>query len=306
MNILITGGAGFIGSNIADKYIENGHKVVVVDDLYTGREKNVPEKATFLNMDIRDENLMTVFLEHDINFVNHQAARGDVRASILHPQEYADVNIKGGINLLECAKKVNAKGFVYSSTGGCVYGEPQYFPSDEKHPINPVDPYGASKASFEIYVRAYNYLYGLPFTIFRYPNVYGPRQDPYGEAGVISIFAKAMLQNKDVIINGTGEQRRDFVFVEDVVSANIMVTNNNSNTVFNLSAGEETSILSIFNKMKEIIKYKQDPIFGPAKEGEVMRSYLSSNKFESEFSWKRRTNIDDGLKATIDYISQHE
>jgi len=187
MNVLVTGGAGFIGSNIVDVYVELGHRVIVVDDLSTGRRRNLNRKAIFVEMDVRSPEKGRLFREYEIEFVNHQAARGDVRASIHGPEEYADVNIRGGINLLECCRKNEVRGIVYSSTGGCVYGDPLYVPTDEAHPIRPRDPYGASKAGFEIYLETYRQLYGLPFTIFRYPNVYGPRQNPFGEAGVVTL-----------------------------------------------------------------------------------------------------------------------
>ena len=175
MNILVTGGGGFIGSNIADAYLLAGHKVIIIDDMSTGRKQNIPKNAEFVEMDIRDSNLNDLFKDYRINFVNHQAARGDVRGSVENPKEYVDVNIMGGVNLLECCVKNDVNGIIYSSTGGCVYGEPLYCPTDESHPMRPIDPYGSSKASFELYLPVFKQLYNLQYTIFRYPNVYGPR-----------------------------------------------------------------------------------------------------------------------------------
>ena len=306
MHILITGGAGFIGSNIADAYLKEKHKVFIIDDLYSGRLSNVPKDAKYVQMDLRDNDLERLFKNFKIDFVNHQAARGDVRGSLERPREYASVNVEGGINLLECCRKNNVKGVIYSSTGGCVYGEPIYTPSDELHPIQPRDPYGASKASFETYLHMYKELYNLNYTIFRYPNVYGPRQNPQGEAGVISIFTKLMLDNKDIIINGDGTQERDFVFVKDIVNANLIGTKTPANTVLNLGTGIGTNVNQIFAILKEITNYSKLPKYGPKKNGEVQRSILNSLKAELLWNWKYKVSIEEGLKTTVEYIRQNE
>jgi len=306
MNILVTGGAGFIGSNIVDAYLEMGNTVVVIDDLYSGREKNVPQGATFFKMDIRDQKLIEVFKKYSIEFVNHQAARGDVRGSVERPIEYADVNVCGGINLLQCCMKSNVKGFIYSSTGGCVYGEPKFIPTTEEHPMQPRDPYGASKASFELYLETYRQLYGLEYTIFRYPNVYGPRQNPFGEAGVVSIFTKKMLQGQQVIINGDGTQERDYIFVKDVVRANLLATENNGNTVFNLGSSKGINVNQIFHELKKITGYSKDPVFGPPKLGEVQRSILSAEKIKKHWGWEQKFALSEGLQQTVNYIQTHE
>jgi len=306
MNILVTGGAGFIGSNVADAYLKFGHKVIVVDDLYSGRRENVSNGITFIEMDIRNNDLNFIFEKYRIEFVNHHAARGDVRGSIERPKEYADVNITGGINLLECSVKNRVKGLIYSSTGGCVYGTAKYFPTDERHPMQPMDPYGASKASFEIYLEVYRKLYDFQYTIFRYPNVFGPRQNPLGEAGVISIFAKRMLEGGDVTINGDGNQERDYVFVQDVVAANILATEKNANCAFNLGTGIGTNVNKIFSVLRKIIGYKKHPIHVSAKLGEVQRSILSSEKIYKEWKWKPEVNLYDGLQKTVEYIKSNE
>jgi UDP-glucose 4-epimerase len=246
MKILVTGGAGFIGSHITDAYLEAGHEVVVVDDLFTGHIENVNSRARFVEMDIRSSGIEALFAEERFDVVNHQAALGNVRASMEDPMTYADVNVRGGVNLLECCRKYGVRKFIYSSTGGCVYGELQYFPADEKHPIAPRDPYGASKASFELYLPVYLENYGLNYTIFRYPNVYGPRQDPLGEAGVVAIFTGQMLRGIQTITNGDGEQLRDYVYVEDVVRANVIALEREDNEVYNLGWGKGTSVNDIF------------------------------------------------------------
>jgi UDP-glucose 4-epimerase len=306
VNILVTGGAGFIGSNIVDAYVALGHRVVVVDDLSTGRRRNLNGKTVFLEIDVRSPEMQQLFRKHEIEFVNHQAARGDVRASIDRPEEYADVNVRGGVNLLECCRKTGVRGVVYSSTGGCVYGDPLYVPTDEKHPIRPRDPYGASKASFEIYLEMYRQLYGLPFTIFRYPNVYGPRQNPFGEAGVISIFAKKMLRNEDVVINGTGTQQRDFVFVDDIVRANVLGTEKSYDDTFNVGTGIGVDVNTLFARLQKIMGYDRPPVYGPSKAGEVQRSILVSEKIFKACGWLPETELDDGLVKTVSYIKSYE
>ncbi len=306
MNILITGGAGFIGSSIARAYIDKGHEVTIVDDLWSGRESNVPKNCNFYKTDIRNSDIENICKKHKIEFISHQAARGDVRQSLKIPTEYADVNIIGGLKLLEIAKKMGMKGVVYSSTGGCVYGEPLYVPSDEKHPMQPLDPYGASKSCFEIYMQTYKKLYNLDFTIFRYANIYGPRQNPFGEAGVISIFTSAMLKNKVVTINGNGNQERDYLFVDDVVNANLMALDNLDNEVYNLGTSVPTNVNEIFKQLKGIINYKKEPLNGPPKEGEVSRSILSSDKIYKNWGWKPKTSLKEGLIKTVQYISREE
>lgn len=304
MNILVTGGAGFVGSNIVDLYIKNGHNVTVIDDLSTGHEKNVNSKAKFVEMDIRSDKLKALFSKEGFDVVNHQAARGNVRRSIGFPMEYADVNIRGGINLLECCKEFGVRKVIYSSTGGCVYGELVRIPADESHPIKPVDPYGVSKASFELYLAAYKQMYGLNYTTFRYPNVYGPRQDPFGEAGVVSIFIGQMLNDEPVTINGDGEQTRDYVFVGDVARANNLVLNNGDDDTFNLGTGIETSVNTVFEELKTILQYSKDALHGPSKPGEVSRSCLESTKVKNVLGWIPEASISDGLRKTVNFFAQ--
>jgi UDP-glucose 4-epimerase len=291
MRILITGGAGFIGSNIADLYIKDGHEVTIIDDLSTGHLGNVNPKARFLELDIRSPELEDLFRESDFDIVNHQAARGNVRLSVEIPMEFADVNVRGGVNLLECCRKFGTKKIIYSSTGGCVYGELLTIPADENHPIKPVEPYGVSKASFELYLAAYKEMYGLNYTIFRYPNVSGPRQDPFGEAGVVSIFIGQMLDNEQIVINGDGEQTRDYVFVGDVARANKLALEKGDNDVFNLGTGIETSVNTIFNELKNILNYSKDAVYGPPKTGEVLRSCLESSKAKQILGWIPEVSI---------------
>ena len=302
MKILVTGGAGFIGSHIVDAYVDAGHEVVIIDDLSTGHARHVNPRARFLKMDVRDPELQDLFAAEGFNIVNHQAARGDVRASMEDPEGYADVNIRGGIHLLECSRRSGVSKFIYASTGGCVYGEPQYLPADEQHPIAPRDPYGASKASFELYLPLYSLNYGLRYTILRYPNVYGPRQDPFGEAGVVSIFIGQMLRGLQAVINGDGEQIRDFVYVADVVEANLLALEKGDDQIYNLGWGRGISINEIFRRLQTLTGYRLAEVHGPPKLGEVRRSVLNATKAQQELGWRPTVEIEEGLRRTVEYF----
>lgn len=302
MRVLVTGGAGFIGSHIVDACVAAGHEVTVIDDLSTGHRENVNAKARFLPLDIRSEEIDGLFRESRFEVVSHQAARGNVRASMEDPWVYADVNVRGGINLLEAARRHGVRKIVYSSTGGCVYGELRYWPADERHPIQPRDPYGASKASFELYLPVYEMNYGLQYTILRYPNVYGPRQDPFGEAGVVSIFTGQMLLGKPTIINGDGEQSRDYVFVGDVVQANVLALEGGDNDVFNLGWGRGTTVNDIFHGLRALTGYAGEEHHGPAKLGEVRRNDLDASKIKSALGWEPRVALEEGLRRTVEFF----
>ncbi|HQU74710.1 MAG TPA: NAD-dependent epimerase/dehydratase family protein, partial [Calditrichia bacterium] len=237
MKILITGGAGFIASNVADRYIELGHEVVIVDNLVTGQRENIPEKATFYEMDICDPELAAVFEKEKPEVVNHHAAQLDVRKSVADPIYDANINVLGSLNILQNCAKFGTRKFIFASTGGAIYGEQDYFPADEHHPNQPLSPYGITKLATEKYLYFFNDSYGLTYTILRYANVYGPRQNPHGEAGVVAIFARRMLKGEQPMINGSGEQTRDYVFVGDVVKANELALTGGDNTIFNIGTG---------------------------------------------------------------------
>jgi len=302
VNILVTGGAGFIGSHIVDACVADRHSVTVIDDLSTGHRSNVHPQARFLEMDVRSKDIDELFREGRFDVVSHQAARADVRGSMVDPFVYASVNIEGGINLLEAARKHGVRKVVYSSTGGCVYGDLQYFPADEHHPIRPRDPYGASKAAFELYLPVYAMNYGLTYTILRYPNVYGPRQDPFGEAGVVAIFTGKMLQGQAPIINGDGEQSRDYVYVGDVVRANMLVLENGDNEVYNLGWGRGTTVNEIFRSLKRLTGHDGEAVHGPAKLGEVRRNDLTGAKITKALGWEPRVPLEEGMRQTVDYF----
>lgn len=302
MRVLVTGGAGFIGSHIVDACLEAGHEVTVIDDLSTGHRENVDPAARFLPMDVRSEDLDGLFRESRFDVVSHQAAKGNVRASLEDPWTYADVNVRGGVNILEAARRHGTRKIVYSSTGGCVYGELQYFPADEKHPVRPRDPYGASKASFELYLPVYEMNYGLKYTILRYPNVYGPRQDPFGEAGVVSIFTGQMLLGKPTLINGDGEQSRDYVFVKDVVRANILALEGGDNDVFNLGWARGTTVNEIFRSLRGLTGYTGEERHGPAKLGEVRRNDLDASHIKQVLGWTPTVPLEEGMRQTVEYF----
>jgi len=307
MKVLVTGGAGFIASHVVDRYLQHGFEVVVVDDLSTGRASNLNPAARFYRLDIRSPQLGEIFEKERPDYVNHHAAQMDVRRSVAQPLFDADVNILGSINLIECAKRFQVKRFVYISTGGAVFGEPEYLPCDEGHPINPICQYGISKHTVEHYLYLYQVNYRLNYTVLRYPNVYGPRQDPHGEAGVVAIFTGQMLADKPVMINGDGEQQRDFVYVGDCAQANLLaLTKDTGSGIYNLGSGRGTTVNEIFQTLKEITGYPQTPAYGAAKVGETRRIYLDARKAQRELGWTPEISLHEGLAKTVAYFKTTE
>jgi UDP-glucose 4-epimerase len=302
MKILVTGGAGFIASHVVDLYLQNGYEVVIVDDLSTGRASNLNPAATFYQLDIRSPQLAELFEKERPDYVNHHAAQMDVRRSVAQPLFDADVNILGSINVIECANRYQVKRMVYISTGGAVFGEPDYVPCDENHPINPICQYGASKHTVEHYLFMYHVNYGLNYTVLRYPNVYGPRQDPHGEAGVVAIFTGQMLAGEQVAINGDGEQQRDFVYVGDCARANLLaLTQNTESGIYNLGSGRGTTVNEIFAALRPIAGYQREAIHRPAKLGETRCIYLDARKAQRELGWSPSVSLEDGLTRTVAY-----
>jgi UDP-glucose 4-epimerase len=306
MKVLVTGGAGFIGSSIVDLLLEAGHSVAVVDDLSTGKQANVDARARFHLADIRDANALgEIFDREQPDVVSHQAAKASVRESMEKPVLYADVNVLGSLNLLEQARRRGVKKFIYASTGGAVYGEPQFLPVTEDHPINPLDPYGASKHHVEHYLNIYRANFGVSSTILRYPNVYGPRQDPFGEAGVVAIFCRLMLRGEKPTINGTGKQERDFVYVGDIARANLLAMEGKHEGIYNIGSGKGTDINTLFGKLSEIILFAGEPTYGPAKLGEVFKIYVDASRARRELGWEPTVSLEEGLRKTAEYFRKH-
>ncbi len=302
MKVLVTGGAGFIGSHVVDMLLEDDHQVVVVDDLSTGRRSNLNPRAKFYQLDIRSPELEAVFVTERPEVIDHHAAQMDVRRSMVDPVFDADVNILGSIKLAQLAVKYGVRKFIHISSGGAAYGEPMYLPCDENHPVQPLCPYGASKYTFELYLYLFKVNYGLDYTVIRYPNVYGPRQDPRGEAGVVAIFAGQMLRGLPVTINGDGEQVRDYVYVTDCAQANLMVLESGDGQVYNLGYGVGITVNKIFEHLRGLIGYEQEANFGPAKPGETYRIYLDARRAGVELGWKPTVKLADGLHRTVIYL----
>ena len=304
--ILVTGGAGFIGSHIVDSFLSADYEVIVVDDLSTGRRSNLNPDALLYQVDIRSAELREIFDRERPDFVSHNAAQMDVRRSVSDPLFDASVNVLGSLNLLECIRKNPVKRIIYSSTGGAVYGEPLYLPCDEAHPVAPLSPYGASKYVVEHYLHMYQLNYGIDYTVLRYANVYGPRQNPRGEAGVVAIFTWQMLRGAKAIVNGDGKQERDFVFVTDCVKANLFAVEAGLNGIFNIGTGVGTMINEIYDRLLEVTGVEGGRTHGPAKSGETRRIYLDATKAESELGWRPEVSLMDGLRQTVEYFGEHE
>lgn len=302
MKILVTGGAGFIASQIADAFIVEGHDVFILDNLVTGFERNVNPKATFIKKDIGDKSLSELFEKEKFDVVNHHAAQMDVRRSVADPAFDANTNILGTINLLQNCIKTGVKKFMFASTGGAVYGEQEYFPADEKHPTSPLSPYGISKLAVEKYLFFYNAQYKLNYTILRYANIYGPRQNPFGEAGVVAIFSTKLLKNEQPIINGSGKQTRDYVFVGDVVKANLISLHDKRTNIYNIGTSKETDVNQLFNLLNKIVGNNKEEKHGPPAAGEQMRSVITSDKLFNTFNWRPSTALQDGLQKTVNFF----
>ncbi|MGA1868827.1 MAG: NAD-dependent epimerase/dehydratase family protein [bacterium] len=304
MKILVTGGAGFIGSHVVEAMIRENHHVIVVDDLSSGKKERVPQGVPFYKADIRDKTIEEIFAKEKPEIVCHHAAQISVRISVDDPVMDADINIIGGINMAKLAAANGVKQFIFSSTGGAIYGEQDYFPADEEHPARPICPYGAAKLSFEKYLYYFYKIHGLNYVVLRYSNVYGPRQDPYGEAGVVAIFCMKMLSNQIPIINGDGEQTRDFVYVEDVAKANVNALKLSGGHCLNIGTGKETTVNEIFRELKKITASSIQENHGPAMLGEQRRSVISAQKAYEVMGWQPETSLHDGLAKTVDYFNQ--
>lgn len=305
MKVLVTGGAGFIGSHIVDRFIDEGDEVVVVDNLSTGSESNLNPRARFYRIDIQNPDLEEVFQKERPDCVSHQAAQIDVRLSVADPILDARINVIGTINLLQNCVKYKVKKVLFASSGGAIYGEQEIFPAPEDHPLRPLSPYGITKLVAEHYLHYYKITYGLDYVSLRYANVYGPRQDPYGEAGVVAIFIQKMLNGGQPVINGDGEQTRDFVYVEDVARANSLALKSNTReNIFNIGTGIETSVNQIFYNLKEMINPAIKEVHGPQKTGEQRRSVIDPLRAKRVLGWEPGVRLSEGLKNTVRFFER--
>ncbi|HDN83612.1 MAG TPA: SDR family oxidoreductase [Candidatus Altiarchaeales archaeon] len=309
MKVLVTGGAGFIGNNLVKALIKEGIEAIVIDNFSSGRMENLKrwkEKIKIYKVDIRDRSkLEEIFRKEKPEVVYHLAAQVNVVKSVEDPVDDASINVLGTINLLDLAAKTGVEKFIYASSGGAVYGEPKYLPVDEHHSIEPISPYGLSKFVGEEYIRLYHKLYDLPYMILRYSNVYGPGQSGEMESGVIAIFISRMLKKERPIIFGDGFQTRDFIFIDDVTKANILSMEKNIKAgIFNIGSGKETSVIEIFELLRDILRLEIEPIYSNPREGEVRRIYLNIEKAKNILGWKPKVSLDEGLKRTIRWFKE--
>jgi len=305
MNILVTGGAGFIGSNVVDALVEKGHKVAVVDDLSTGKEKNLNPNAQFFNIDLREKDaLKEVFQSVRLEIICHIAAQIDVRKSAAYPTFDASVNIIGSINLFELAVKYNVRRIIFSSTGGALYGESENLPASEDTLVAPLAPYGVSKYCTEQYLDYFKRMYGIERVILRYANVYGPRQDPLGEAGVIAIFTGRILNGENPIIYGDGNQTRDYVHVEDIVKANLLAMDSKQG-IYNIGTGIETSVNELVEMFSTVLNKDVKPVYEPPRKGEVQRIALDGTKAKEELGFIPQFFLEEGLEKTLKWYNKN-
>ncbi|MBF0273732.1 MAG: GDP-mannose 4,6-dehydratase [Nitrospinae bacterium] len=302
MKILVTGGAGFIGSHVAEAYVKEGHDVVVIDNLSSGSVENLSPNVRFIEADVRDESLEKVFKEEKFDIVNHHAAQVSVQISVKDPLFDARLNILSTVFLLELSVKYEVKQFIFVSSGGAIYGEQEVFPAPETHKTFPVSPYGISKMSGEHYCRFYHETYGLKTVSLRYANVYGPRQSPHGEAGVVAIFSDNLLSGKTAYINGSGEQTRDYTFVGDIAHANVLAVRHELIGTYNIGTGKETTVNQIFDMVKKSSESPQERKHLEAKKGEQMRSVIDTMLLKNKTNWKPETDIKDGITKTVEFF----
>jgi UDP-glucose 4-epimerase len=302
MKVLVTGGAGFIGSHVVDAYVTAGYEVIVVDNLCTGKRENLNPRARFVELDINDAATAELVRAERPDVLNHHAAQMDVRRSVADPLFDARTNVLGTIALLEAARVAGVGKVLFVSSGGAVYGEQETFPAPETHPTWPVSPYGVSKRSGELYCHFYQAEYGLPFVAFRYANVYGPRQDPHGEAGVVAIFSGRMLRGEPVTVNGDGKQTRDYVFVGDVARMNLLALERDATGPVNIGTAVETDVNTLAETMLDVSSSRSEVRHGPAKAGEQRRSVVDIRRAAEVFGWTPEVSLRDGLARTVEFF----
>jgi len=306
VRILVTGGAGFIGSHVVDAYVAAGHEVGVLDNFSTGNEANLNSAAEVHRVDLRDqpavEKALAAFRPE---IVNHHAAQSEVPKSVADPGLDAHINIVGGLNLLKASVDHNVRKVIFISTGGALYGEPDVVPADEDHPVRPLSPYGTSKFCFEQYLGTFKRTFGLEFTVLRYANIYGPRQDFYAEEGrVVAIFASRMLERKPVTVDGDGEQSRDMLHVGDAATANLAALERGDGEIFHISTGVPVSVNELFRKLAILTDYESAPNHGPRRKGDVYRIALDNSRARNGLGWEPRVSLEEGLSLTVDYFRE--
>jgi UDP-glucose 4-epimerase len=306
VKVLVTGGAGFIGSHIADRLLADGHEVVVLDDLSTGHVEQVPSKARFYQMDLSSPWLDEMFKVERFDAVVHEAAQASVRKSVQDPVFDAGVNVLGTVALLQASAHHDVRRFLFASTGGAIYGDTDQTPTPEDAAALPVSPYGAAKLASEVYLRMFHDLHGLSYAALRYANVYGPRQDPHGEAGVVAIFSRRLLAGEPAQINGDGKQTRDFVYVGDVADANARALESDAVGSFNVGTGIETDINQIFGILRDLAGSRQQELHGPPLAGEQRRSVVDPGKIGNVMGWQPKTSLQDGLRKTMQFFQGEE
>lgn len=307
MKILVTGGAGFIGSHVVDAYLAAGHDVAVVDNLSTGFRRHLNPKARFHEVDICDETLATVFEQEKPQVVAHLAAQIDVRLSLQDPTFDARVNILGSINLLENCVRHKVEKLIFASTGGAIYGEPDAtaMPVPETYPPHPVCHYGTSKLSVEHYIELYGILYGLRYTILRFPNVYGPRQNPHGEAGVCAILIGLLLEGKQATLFGFGEPLRDYVYVGDIARGCVLALEKGDGETINLGSAKGTSVRRLYDILSGLLDVKTEPLLKPLRPGEIHQIYITGDKARQVLGWEPQVGLEEGLEKTLRYVQEH-
>jgi len=309
MRIVVTGGAGFIGSHIVDEYIEAGHEVAVLDNLWEkggGRLANINARATFYHGDITDyEEVARIFREVKPEIINHHAAQHSVAISTQDPGLDAQVNVQGILNVLKCAVDVEARKIIFASSGA-TYGVPERVPIDERTMQRPESPYGITKMIGEHYIRYWKSAYGLAYTIFRYGNVYGPRQDPGGEAGVISIFAQHFLRREGVRIDWDGQQQKDYVYVRDVARANLKVLNEGDDSIFCIGTGRGVTVNEIYETLAKIVGWTVPVTKAPKRPGDIYKAYFDLAEADRVLQWRSTVDFEEGAKATVNFLRQRE
>jgi UDP-glucose 4-epimerase len=306
VKILVTGGAGFIGSHVVDAFVAAGHEVAVLDNLATGREENLNPSAKFYRVDVREHaQVQRAVAEFKPEVVDHHAAQSEVPKSVADPGNDAAINVVGGLNVLRACIDNSVRKVIFSSTGGALYGEPDVVPADEDHPIRPLSPYGTSKFAFEQYLATFQRTFGLDYTTLRYANVYGPRQDFFAEEGrVVAIFASRMLEGKPVTIDGDGNQSRDMLHVGDVAVANLAALERGDAGTFHISTGIPVTVNDLFRKLALLTEYKEEPKHGPARKGDVYRIALDNSRAREQLGWEPRILLEEGLRLTVDYFRE--